>query len=142
VTRWAIDAEAWRQRMGFHGGESNTNSEVIAETFESAGAYVMGRRMADGGEIPWGADPPFRARCQVISLGLLDELELHIVPVILGDGMGLLTPQLGLDSREGIELTPERVIATPDVTHVRYQLKGRRELVLYNRGRDEEPAVA
>jgi hypothetical protein len=61
VTRWAIDAEAWRQRLGFKGGEQNTNSEVIAETFQAAGAYVMGRRMADGGEIPWGEDPPFRA---------------------------------------------------------------------------------
>jgi dihydrofolate reductase len=79
---------------------------------------------------------------QAIGLGLLDELELHIVPVILGDGMRLLTPQLGLDSREGIELTPERVIATPDVTHMRYKLNGRRPLVLDNRGRDEEPAVA
>ena len=150
--------------------------------------------MADGGEIPWGADPPFRAPVyvvtnrsrrtlerqggtsftyvtagmesaidqaraaangknvaiagggtllrQVISLGLLDELELHIVPVILGDGMRLLSPQLGLDSREGIELTPDRVIATPDVTHVRYKVNGRRPLVLDNRGRDEEPAVA
>src|SRR4029077_15736002 len=79
---------------------------------------------------------------QVISLGLLDELELHIVPVILGDGMRLLTSQLGLDSREGIELTPDRVIAAPNVTHVRYKLSGRRPLVLDNRGRDEEPAVA
>jgi riboflavin biosynthesis pyrimidine reductase len=79
---------------------------------------------------------------QVISLGLLDELELHIVPVILGDGMRLLSPQLGLDTREGIELTPDRVIATPDVTHVRYKLNGRRPLVLDIRGRDEEPAVA
>jgi dihydrofolate reductase len=79
---------------------------------------------------------------QVISLGLVDELELHIVPVILGDGMRLLSPELGLDSREGIELTPDRVIATPDVTHVRYKLNGRRPLVLDNRGRDEEPAVA
>ena len=79
---------------------------------------------------------------QVIALGLLDELELHIVPVILGDGMRLLSPQLGLDSREGIELTPDRVLATPDVTHVRYKFDGRRPLVLDNRGRDEEPAVA
>jgi riboflavin biosynthesis pyrimidine reductase len=78
----------------------------------------------------------------VISLGLLDELELHIVPVILGDGMRLLSGQLGLDRREGIELTPDRVIATPDVTHVRYKLNGRRPLVLDNRGRDEKPAVA
>ena len=196
VTRWAIDAEAWRQRLGFRGGERNTNSEVIAESYESAGAYVMGRRMADGGEIPWGTDPPFRAPVfvvthrprqtlerqggtsftyvtagiesaidqaraaangngknvaiagggtllrQVIGLGLLDELELHIVPVILGDGMRLLSPELGLDGPEGIELTPDRVIATPDVTHVRYKLNGRHRLVLDNRGRDEEPAVA
>src|SRR5260370_29334647 len=35
VTRWAIDAEAWRQRLGFKGGEQNTNSDVIAETFQA-----------------------------------------------------------------------------------------------------------
>ncbi len=194
ITRWAIDAEAWRQRLGFRGGEQNTNSRLIAETFESAGAYVMGRRMADGGEIPWGDEPPFRAPVfvvthrprrtlhrqggtsftyvtdgiesaigqaratangknvaiagggtllrQVIKLGLLDELELHIVPVILGTGMRLLSPELGLDGREGIELTPARIIATPDVTHVRYKVNGRRPLLLDNRGRDEEPVTA
>jgi dihydrofolate reductase len=194
VTRWVIDAEAWRQRLGFKGGEQNTNSQIIAETFASAGAYVMGRRMADGGEIPWGDEPPFRAPVfvvthrprptlyrqggtsftyvtsgiadaisqaravangknvaiagggtllrQVIELGLLDELELHVVPVILGDGMRLLTPELGLDGREAIELTPARVIATPDVTHVRYKIDGRRSLVLDNRGQDPEPATA
>lgn len=192
VTRWAIDAQAWRQRLGFKGGEHNANSEIIAETFGSAGAYVMGRRMADGGEIPWGPEPPFHAPVlvvtsrprptlhrqggtsftyvtggiqaaieqaraaadgknvavagggtllrQVIELGLLDELELHVVPVILGDGMRLLGPELGLDAREGIELTPNRVIASPDVTHIRYKVNGRRPLVLDNRGRDEEPA--
>jgi dihydrofolate reductase len=191
VTRWVIDAEAWRQRLGFKGGEQNTNSEVIAETYESAGAYVMGRRMADGGEIPWGDDPPFRAPVfvvtsrprqtlqrqggtsftyitsgihsaieqarvaangknvaiagggtllrQVITLGLLDELELHIAPVILGDGMRLLGLESGLDSMEGIELTPARVIAAPDVTHIRYTVNGRRPLVFDSRGRDEEP---
>jgi hypothetical protein len=144
VTRWVIDAEAWRERLGFHGGEQKTNSEIIAETFGSAGAYVMGRRMADGGEIPWGEDPRSVPRCpwsptgpgrrckggaapasptsppgskchrpspgrrgreergdrgrrhtlrQVIQLGLLDELELHIVPVILGDGMRFARPR-------------------------------------------------
>jgi dihydrofolate reductase len=67
VTRWVIDAEAWRQRQGFKGGEPGTNSQVIAETFESAGAYVMGRRMADGGEVPWGDEPPFRAPVFVVT---------------------------------------------------------------------------
>jgi dihydrofolate reductase len=194
VTRWVIDAEAWRQRLGFKGGEHDVNSGVIAETFDAAGAYVMGRRMADGGEGPWGDDPPFRAPVfvvthrprqalhrqggtsftyvtdgiesaieqaraaangkdvavagggsllrQVIKLGLLDELELHIVPVILGDGMRLLGPDLGLGDKEAIELTPARVIATPDVTHIRYQVTGRRPLVLDNRGQDKEPATA
>src|SRR5258707_5331489 len=67
VTRWAIDAEAWRQRLGFAGGEQNTNAEVIAETYDSAGAYGMGRRMADGGEIPWGDDPPLSAPVFVVT---------------------------------------------------------------------------
>jgi hypothetical protein len=35
-----------------------------------------------------------------------------------------------------------RVIATLDVTHIRYKVNNRRLLVLDNRGRDEEPAVA
>jgi dihydrofolate reductase len=194
VTRWAIDAEAWRQRLGFSGGEQNVNSDIIAETYDSVGAYVMGRRMADGGEIPWGADPPFRAPVfvvthrarptvyrqggtsfsyvtdgihsavedarsaagdknvavagggtllrQVIALGLLDELELHIAPVILGDGMRLLDHRLELDTLEGIELTPDRVTATDDVTHIRYLVGERRPLVLDNRGRDEKARVA
>ena len=194
VTRWAIDAEAWRQRLGFSGGEQNVNSDIIAETYESAGAYVMGRRMADGGEIPWGDNPPFRAPVfvvthrprptlyreggtsftyvtdgihsaieqareaagdknvavagggtllrQVIALGLLDELDLHIAPVILGDGMRLLDHRLGLDTLEGIELTPDRVTATDDVTHISYRVLERRALVLDNRGQDEQTRVA
>src|SRR3954469_20635593 len=59
VTRWVIDAEAWRTRMGFPGGEHNTNSHVFAEPFAQPGAYVMGRRMADGGLISWGTPRRF-----------------------------------------------------------------------------------
>jgi dihydrofolate reductase len=189
VTRWAIDAEAWRQRLGFTGGQRNVNSEIIQETFDAAGAYVMGRRMADGGEMPWGDDPPFHAPVfvvthrprpilerlggtsftyvtdgitsaveqaraaangktvavsgggtllrQVISLGLVDEFDLHIAPVILGDGLRLLSPEIGLNAFEGIELTATRVVAAGDVTHVRYRVTGRRPLLLDNRGRDD-----
>jgi hypothetical protein len=71
VTRWAVDAMAWRERQGFAGGEQSINSEIIEETFAAAGAYVMGRRMFSGGSGPWeddpkangwwGDDPPFRA---------------------------------------------------------------------------------
>lgn len=194
VTRWVISALAWRERLGFEGGEQDTNSQIIAETFESAGAYVMGRRMADGGEVPWGEEPPFRAPVfvvthrpretlvrkggtsftyvtdgiesaieqaraaangknvtvagggrlvrQVLAAGLLDQLELHIAPVVLGDGMRLLDPDLGLGDKEAIEPTPTRVVDTPDVTHIRYRVNGRAPLVLDDRGRGElAPAV-
>ena len=189
ITRWVIDAMAWRERLGFVGGEQSTNSEIIAETFEAAGAYVMGRRMADGGEVPWGDDPPFRAPVfvvtsrprktltrqggtsftyvtdgvasavaqaraaaggrnvavagggtmlrQVLNEGLLDELELHIVPVVLGDGMRLLDASLDLAEKEAFELTPIRVVHTPEVTHIRYAVNGRAGLVLDDRGSGE-----
>jgi dihydrofolate reductase len=190
VTRWAIDAMAWRERQGFAGGKQDTNSDIIRETFEAAGSYVMGRRMADGGEVPWGEEPPFRAPVfvvthrprptlmrkggtsftyvtdgiasaveqakavaggknvavagggslvrQVLAAGLLDELDLHVVPVVLGTGLRLLDADLGLGDKEGIELTPTRVVHTPGVTHLRYSVNGRAPLVLDDRGRGGE----
>ncbi|RKT53695.1 dihydrofolate reductase family protein [Saccharothrix australiensis] len=181
VTRWAVEAMAWRERHGLAGGEQDVDSDVIRESFEAAGAYVMGRRMADGGEEPWGEEPPFRAPVfvvthrpratltrrggtsftyvtdgvasavarakaaaggkdvaiagggslvrQVLAAGLLDELELHVVPVVLGDGMRLLDGDLGLGDREGVELTPTRVLHSPGVTHIRYRVDGRAPLV-------------
>ncbi|MFE2756219.1 dihydrofolate reductase family protein [Actinosynnema sp. NPDC059335] len=188
VTRWVINASAWRERQGIAGGERDVNSDVVREHFEAAGAYVMGRRMADGGEVPWGEEPPFRAPVfvvthrpratlerkggtsftyvtdgvesavarakaaaggkdvavagggslvrQVLAAGLLDELELHVVPVVLGSGLRLLDADLGIGEKEGIELTPIRVLHTPDVTHLRYAVTGRAPLLLDNRGRD------
>ena len=134
VMRWVTDAMGWRERQGYAGGERSINSDIIEETFAAAGAYVMGRRMFDGGEIPWGDTPPFRAPVfvvthrpratlqreggtsftfvtggieqavalareaaggkdvavagggtllrQVIGAGLLEQLELHIAPVV------------------------------------------------------------
>jgi dihydrofolate reductase len=71
---------------------------------------------------------------QVLAAGLLDELELHIAPVLLGDGMRLFDGGLGLDPREGIELTPVRVVETPEVTHIRYAVGGPAKLELDDRG--------
>jgi len=43
VTRWVIDAEAWRQRLGFTGGAQNTNSEVITQKHKSATDSLTGQ---------------------------------------------------------------------------------------------------
>jgi dihydrofolate reductase len=190
VTRWVINAMAWRERQGYAGGERSINSDIIEETFAAAGAYVMGRRMFDGGEIPWGESPPFRAPVfvvthrpreslereggttftfvtegveravelarsaaggkdvavagggtllrYVIKSGLLDQLELHIAPVLLGDGLRLFDASLALADTEGIELTPTRVIETPEVTHIRYAVNGRAPLELDDRGAGDD----
>jgi dihydrofolate reductase len=190
VTRWAVDAMAWRERQGFAGGERSASSEIIEETFAAAGAYVMGRRMFAAGEIPWGDDPPFHAPVfvvthrprevlerdggssftfvtdgleqaiglardaagskdvavagggtllrEVLRAGLLDELELHVIPVLLGDGQRLFDANLGLPADDGIELVPTRVVDEPAVTHIRYTVAGRSKLVLDDRGASGE----
>jgi hypothetical protein len=69
VTRWVIDAMAWRERQGYAGGERSINSDIIEETFAAAGAYVMGRRMFDGGEIPWGEARRSAPRCSSSPTG-------------------------------------------------------------------------
>jgi dihydrofolate reductase len=54
---------------------------------------------------------------QVLSAGLLDEMEIHLVPVLLGDGTRLLE-HLETDVR----LEPTRVIDSPGVTHLRFKV--------------------
>jgi dihydrofolate reductase len=53
---------------------------------------------------------------QYLAAGLLDELHLHIVPVLLGSGERLLE-DVGDPALEPVE-----VVASPAVTHVRYHV--------------------
>ncbi len=53
---------------------------------------------------------------QYLAAGLLDELYLHIVPIVLGAGERLLE-----DVGDPI-LEPVKVIASPAVTHVKYRI--------------------
>jgi dihydrofolate reductase len=53
---------------------------------------------------------------EYLAAGLLDELYLHVVPVLLGAGERLLE-NVG-DPR----LEPVEVIAAPAVTHIRYRV--------------------
>jgi dihydrofolate reductase len=54
---------------------------------------------------------------QYLKAGLLDELQVHVAPVLLGDGT-LLFDRLETGP---VELEATRVIASPSVTHLRYQ---------------------
>ena len=53
-----------------------------------------------------------------LRAGLLDELPIHLVPVLLGEGRRLFE-HLGADH---IELDPVRVVEAPGVTHLRYRV--------------------
>ena len=74
---------------------------------------------------------------QVLTAGLLDQLELHIAPVLLGDGQRLFDG-LGLGADDGVELVPVRIVESPGVTHIRYTVTGKSKLVLDDRGASGE----
>jgi dihydrofolate reductase len=165
--QWIYDQESWQKGHGQEGGTTGPDNDLIAEVIERAGACVMGRRMFNHGEAPWGDVPPFhkpvfvlthepgdplvkadttftfvndgieaaleRARVaagdkdvqisgganliqQFLNAGLLDELQVHVVSVLVGNGVRLF------DGTDRIELEPTRTVEGPGVTHVRYRV--------------------
>jgi dihydrofolate reductase len=168
---WMYHLASFHERHGREGGETGTDDDVLAEAFENVGAHVMGRRMFDVSEKPWGDDPPFHGQVfvlthnareevakqgrttftfvtdgletaldraksaagdkdvsvagganviqQCLAAGLLDEIQIHVAPVLIGEGRRLLE-NLGA---EHIELEANRVIASPEVTHLKYRVK-------------------
>jgi dihydrofolate reductase len=55
---------------------------------------------------------------QYLAAGLLNELELHVVPLLLGDGARLFD---NLGSAE-IRLEQVRAVEAPGVTHLKYRV--------------------
>jgi riboflavin biosynthesis pyrimidine reductase len=55
---------------------------------------------------------------QFIAAGLLDEISLHVVPVLFGSGTRLVE-DLGVGE---IRLEPVSVIDTPSATHLRHRV--------------------
>jgi dihydrofolate reductase len=53
-----------------------------------------------------------------LAAGVLDELQIHLIPVLLGEGRRLFE-HLGADH---IELEPTRVVEGAGVTHLRYRV--------------------
>ena len=54
---------------------------------------------------------------QYLAAGLVDEVELHVVPILLGGGARLFA---GVG--QGVKLEPTRVIEAPGVTHLKYRV--------------------
>jgi dihydrofolate reductase len=54
---------------------------------------------------------------QILNAGLLDEAQIHVVPVLLGSGTRLLE-----NLEPGIELERTRVLDSPGATHLRYRV--------------------
>jgi dihydrofolate reductase len=54
---------------------------------------------------------------QYLAAGLIDELQIHLVPVVLGGGVRLFDGALPAP----VELEAERVVASPAVTHLRFR---------------------
>ncbi len=67
----------------------------------------------------WGGANIIR---QYLSAGLLDEMQIHLIPILLGDGIRLFE---GLDP-EGIELRKTSSTDTPTATHFRFEVVKRR----------------
>ncbi len=63
----------------------------------------------------WGGANIIR---EYLKAGLLDEMQIHLVPVLLGDGIALFE---GLDP-DGLELRKTSSIETPRATHLRFDV--------------------
>lgn len=84
---WVIATASWRERHGLEGGETGTDSDVIAEGLARQGAIVMGRKMFSGGAGPWeddpnrdgwwGDDPPFRQPVLILTHHAREPVQLE-----------------------------------------------------------------
>jgi dihydrofolate reductase len=99
-----------REPVNKQGGTTFTFvTEGIESALEQARSAAGEKDVAVGG----GAN----VAQQYLEAGLLDELQIHVAPVFLGDGVRLFEDHLGLERRK-LECT--RVIESPAVTHLRY----------------------
>jgi dihydrofolate reductase len=98
-----------REPLEMQGG---TTFHFVTDGIESA--LEQARAAAGDGDVTIAGGA--QAVQQYIAAGLLDELYLHIAPVVLGGGERLLE-NVGVP-----KLEPVKVVASPAVTHVKYRI--------------------
>ena len=98
-----------REPLEMQGG---TTFNFVADGIESAMAQAQTAAGSKDVAIAGGA----QTVRQYLSAGLIDELRLHIAPIVLGAGERLL------DGVASLQLEPTEVSGTGLVTHVRYRV--------------------
>ena len=98
-----------RERLDMDGGTTFT---FVTDGIESALEQARAAAGDQDVSLAGGAS----AIQQYLAAGLLDELHLHVVPVLLGGGERLL------ENVGDPKLEPVDVVASPAVTHVKYRV--------------------
>jgi dihydrofolate reductase len=91
-----------------------TTFTFVTDGIESA--LEQAREAASGEDVTLGGGAEVAQ--QYLSAGLIDQLQLNVVPVLLGDGARLFKGRAGA----GSSLESTLVVDTPDVTHIRYRV--------------------
>ena len=92
--------------------EGGTTFHFVTDGIERG--LERAKESAEGRDVMlWGGAQVIQ---QYLAAGLLDELELHVVPVLLGDGARLFDNLRGA----GIGLEQVRAVEAPGVTHLKY----------------------
>ena len=98
--------------------QGGTTYTFVTDGIEAA--LELARAAAGGKNVGiWGGANIIR---QYLQAGLLDELQIHLIPILLGDGIRLFED---LDPA-GIELRKASSIETPGATHLRFEVVKRR----------------
>lgn len=68
IHKWLYNQKAFLSRLKMEGGETNNkDNDLIEQTFNRAGAYVMGKRMFEEGEANWPEEAPFGTAVYVLT---------------------------------------------------------------------------
>jgi dihydrofolate reductase len=94
--------------------QGGTTFHFVTDGIESA--LEQAKKAAGGKDVMlWGGGNIVQ---QYLAAGLLDELELHVVPVLLGDGAGIFD---NLGDAE-VQLEQVRAVEAPGVAHLKYRV--------------------
>ncbi|MFL6011138.1 MAG: dihydrofolate reductase family protein [Gaiellaceae bacterium] len=127
--RWEDDPNAggwWGDEPPFHSPvfvlthharetvEKGGGTSYVFVTDGPEAALAQAREAAGGKDVQLGGGASVIR--QFLDAGLLDELNIHLAPVLLGGGVRLF------EGAQPMQLELERVIESPHATHLRYRV--------------------